>query len=403
MTVPYAKGRRTAGTGGTLDGEEMGRIDFEPAGRIGCDVARDSGGLDLEGFAGCHAEQQAAGLGRMGMGGGPEQNGTDITCKTELHRRIPTVMVTEGQAPLTLKLAADAAGLRLDRALAIAVPTQSRERLKALISSGSVEIDGRTVRDPASRIKGGEAVRLVLPPPAEAAARPQAIALQIVYEDPHLLVVDKPAGLVVHPAAGNPEGTLVNALLHHCSGQLSGIGGVARPGIVHRIDKDTSGLLVVAKTDPAHRGLALQFAAHSVKRRYLAVVHGVPALAGGRIETNLARSPVNRHRMAPVQPPAGKHAVTHWQVLERLQNAAAIECRLETGRTHQVRAHMAHLGHPLLGDMLYGGRRVMGMGIGRQALHARSLGFQHPVSQENLEFESPVSPDIQALLMRLSL
>lgn len=310
-------------------------------------------------------------------------------------------MAAENQAPLRLVLGADAAGLRLDRALALAIPTQSRERLKALIAAGAVDVDGTQRRDPATRVRGGEQVVLRLPPPAAATAQPQAIALSIAFEDAHLLVVDKPAGLVVHPAAGNPDGTLVNALLHHCGGQLSGIGGVARPGIVHRIDKDTSGLLVVAKTDPAHRGLAQQFAAHVVERRYLAVVLGQPLLPGGRVATNLARSAANRHRMAAVPPPTGKHAVTHWQVIERLEGAAAIECRLETGRTHQVRAHMAHIGHPLLGDQLYGGRRVMGMGITRQALHARTLGFRHPVTQEKLEFESPVSPDIQELLIRL--
>jgi 23S rRNA pseudouridine1911/1915/1917 synthase len=178
---------------------------------------------------------------------------------------------------------------------------------------------------------------------------------------------------------------------------------VARPGIVHRIDKDTSGLLVVAKTDPAHRGLARQFAAKTVGRRYLAVVLGVPVPPAGRIETNLARSPANRHRMAAVDPPKGKHAVTHYRVLEPLRGAAAVECVLETGRTHQVRAHMAHLGHPLLGDSLYGGRRVMGCGIGRQALHARTLAFRHPLTLENLEFASQVSEDIQQLLIRLKL
>jgi 23S rRNA pseudouridine1911/1915/1917 synthase len=300
-------------------------------------------------------------------------------------------------------LPAESAGLRLDRALAIAVPTHSRERLKALISAGEVEVNDTVARDPASRVKGGEAIRIRLPEAREAEAVAQDIPLRIVFEDEHLLVVDKPAGLVVHPAAGNPDGTLVNALLHHCAGRLSGIGGVARPGIVHRIDKDTSGLLVVAKTDPAHRGLARQFAAKTVGRRYLAVVLGVPVPPAGRIETNLARSPANRHRMAAVHPPKGKHAVTHYRVLEPLRGAAAVECVLETGRTHQVRAHMAHLGHPLLGDTLYGGRRVMGCGIGRQALHARTLAFRHPLTLENLEFESQVSEDIQQLLIRLKL
>lgn len=310
--------------------------------------------------------------------------------------------MADGQE-LRLVLAPEAAGLRLDRALALAVPTQSRERLKALIAAGAVDVAGVPVRDPARRMAGGEAVTLRLPAAAPARALAQPIPLAVVFEDAHLLVVDKPAGLVVHPAAGNPDGTLVNALLHHCRGRLSGIGGVARPGIVHRIDKDTSGLLVVAKTDPAHRGLARQFAAHSVGRRYLAVVAGVPTPPAGRIATNLARSERNRHRMAAVDPPRGKPAVTHYRVLEPLQGASLVECRLETGRTHQVRAHMAHIGHPLLGDLLYGGRRVMGCGIARQALHARTLAFRHPVTLEQLSFESPVPDDIQALVSRLRL
>ncbi|MFQ3665932.1 MAG: RluA family pseudouridine synthase [Sphingomonadaceae bacterium] len=312
-------------------------------------------------------------------------------------------MAGEGQEERAILLGQEAAGLRLDRALALALPELSRERLKALIATGAVMLDGAPARDPARRVRGGERAAVAVPEPAPAQARAQAIPLAIVFEDAHLVVVDKPAGLVVHPAAGNPDGTLVNALLHHCGGRLSGIGGVARPGIVHRIDKDTSGLLVVAKTDPAHRGLARQFAAHRILRRYVAVVLGMPTPPSGRIETNLARSDANRMRMAAVAPPRGKPAITHWRLLEPLRGSACIECRLETGRTHQVRAHMAHIGHPLVGDQLYGGRRVMAFGIGRQALHAAQLGFQHPVTGENLEFNSPISSDIQALVTRLRL
>ncbi len=302
-------------------------------------------------------------------------------------------------------LSADQAGWRLDRALAATFPLLSRERLKALVSAGAVTLAGQAVRDPALKVKGGEAVGLSVPAPRPAGARAQAIALDIRFEDPHLLVVDKPAGLVVHPAAGNPDGTLVNALLHHCAGRLSGIGGVARPGIVHRIDKDTSGLLVVAKTDRAHAGLADQFRQHSIGRRYLALVAGVPAPPAGRIETNLARSPVNRQKVAVVAPPRGKHAVTHYRLLESLAGAALVECRLETGRTHQVRVHMAHIGHPLLGDPVYGqgrmGNKLKDMGFRRQALHAAGLTFRHPVTKEILSFESRLPDDIQALFRAL--
>jgi 23S rRNA pseudouridine1911/1915/1917 synthase len=295
------------------------------------------------------------------------------------------------------------AGWRLDRALADAVPTLSRERLKALIRSGAVESEGSAVRDPAVKVKGDEAVRLAVPEPAPAHNEPQDIPLTIVFEDEHLLVVDKPAGLVVHPAAGNFDGTLVNALLHHCAGKLSGIGGVARPGIVHRIDKDTSGLLVVAKTDVAHEGLAKQFAAHSIDRRYLAIVSGVPKASSGIVDAPLARSATNRKKIAIVEGQRGKRAVTHWSRLELLNNAALVECRLETGRTHQVRVHMASIGHALLGDPVYGragkthGRLLKELEFRRQALHAAELGFTHPVTKHRLSFSSPMPPDMQEL------
>ena len=299
------------------------------------------------------------------------------------------------------------AGWRLDRALADAVPTLSRERLKALILSGAVEAQGTAVRDPALKVKGDEALRVAVPEPTPAHNEPQDIPLTIVFEDEHLLVVDKSAGLVVHPAAGNFDGTLVNALLHHCAGQLSGIGGVARPGIVHRIDKDTSGLLVVAKTDVAHEGLAKQFAAHSIERRYLALVNGVPRMAEGTVNAPLARSSTNRKKISIVEGGRGKRAVTHWRRLQILLEAALVECRLETGRTHQVRVHMASLGHPLLGDPVYGhsgknSRELLkSLNFHRQALHAAELGFSHPVTKHRLSFGSEMPADMQELFTAL--
>lgn len=297
-------------------------------------------------------------------------------------------------------------GWRLDRALADAVPTLSRERLKSLIRSGALE---PPLRDPAAKVRGDEALTLTVPEPEPAHNEAQDIPLNIVFEDEHLLIVDKPAGLVVHPAAGNLDGTLVNALLHHCAGRLSGIGGVARPGIVHRIDKDTSGLLVVAKTDVAHEGLARQFAAHSITRRYLAIVNGVPKASSGTVDAPLARSSANRKKIA-IQPDGrGKRAVTHWKRLEILRDAALVECRLETGRTHQVRVHMASLGHALLGDPVYGGaskmhRKVLTeLRFDRQALHAAELGFIHPVTKARLSFESALPSDMQELFTALGL
>ena len=313
-----------------------------------------------------------------------------------------------GIQTIDVRLAPAHAGWRLDRALADAVPTLSRERLKSLIRSGAVEAAGQPVRDPATKVRGEEAFRVAVPEPTAAHNEPQDIPLKVVFEDEHLLVVDKPAGLVVHPAAGNLDGTLVNALLHHCRGSLSGIGGVERPGIVHRIDKDTSGLIVAAKTDRAHAGLAAQFAKHAIDRRYKAIVSGRPRPAAGRIEGNLGRSPSNRKKMAIVGPGQGKHAVTHYTTLAPLDGAALVECRLETGRTHQVRVHMASIGHALLGDQVYGrGSRdhralLDELGFRRQALHAAHLGFVHPVTSQALSFESNMPADMQELFSHLS-
>ncbi len=313
-----------------------------------------------------------------------------------------------GVSILTATIAAETAGWRLDRALAAALPTLSRERVKSLISSGGVRgPDGVPVRDPASRAKPG-AYQVHVPAPRPAHNEPQAIDLVIVHEDDHLIVIDKPAGMVVHPAAGNFDGTLVNALLHHCAGRLSGIGGVARPGIVHRIDKDTSGLMVAAKTDLAHEGLAKQFARHSIDRRYLAIVAGIPAPASGSVDAPLARSAANRQKMAVVHDGRGKRAVTHYRLVEPLRQAALVECRLETGRTHQVRVHMSSIGHPLLGDPVYGRGKIAHrdllnqLDFKRQALHAALIGFVHPVSKENLSFKSAIPSDMQELFSALT-
>jgi 23S rRNA pseudouridine1911/1915/1917 synthase len=309
-----------------------------------------------------------------------------------------------GHQIIDVRLEPGHAGWRLDRALAAAVPTMSRERLKALIRSGALD---PAVRDPATKVKGTEAFKLAVPEPEPAHNEPQDIPLTIVFEDEHLLVIDKAAGLVVHPAAGNRDRTLVNALLHHCGASLSGIGGVARPGIVHRIDKDTSGLLVVAKTDVAHEGLARQFAKHSIERRYLAIVSGVPRTAAGTVDAPLARSSANRKKIAVVKDGRGKRAVTHWKRLDVLRDAALVECRLETGRTHQVRVHMASIGHPLLGDSVYGGvgkthrKLLQELDFHRQALHAAGLGFIHPVTRNRLSFESGMPSDMQELFTAL--
>jgi 23S rRNA pseudouridine1911/1915/1917 synthase len=313
--------------------------------------------------------------------------------------------MNRGVAIIEATIAPTADGWRLDRALADAAPTLSRERLKALIAAGAVSRAGEAARDPSKRTAAGDVFTIAVPAPTPLHNEAQDIPLVIAYEDEHLIVVDKPAGLVVHPAAGNLDGTLVNALLHHCRGSLSGIGGVARPGIVHRIDKDTSGLMIAAKTDRAHEGLARQFHDHSIDRRYRAIVGGVPRPSAGTIDAPLARSPQNRKKIAIVA--GGKRAVTHFSTIEPLRDAALVECRLETGRTHQVRVHMASIGHALLGDPVYGrtkgGRKTLleTLGFTRQALHAAHLGFIHPVESTALSFESPMPADMQELFSQL--
>ena len=294
---------------------------------------------------------------------------------------------------------------RLDKALA-EVADLSRERIKSLIAEGKVEVDGKPVTSASAKVQAGSSFSIHLPPPSDPQAVPQDIPIEVVYEDEHLIVVDKPAGMVVHPAAGNPDGTLVNALLHHCRGQLSGIGGVARPGIVHRIDKDTSGLLVVAKSDAAHEGLAKQFADHSLERAYLAVCGGHPNPSSGTLNARLGRSDRDRKKMAvlPDDSKRGKHAVTHYRTLERLDHCSLIECRLETGRTHQVRVHLASIGHALIGDPVYGRTPaalrpvIKALGFERQALHAARLGLIHPVTGNALSFSSDVPADMRELI-----
>ncbi|SPJ23971.1 RluA family pseudouridine synthase [Palleronia abyssalis] len=317
---------------------------------------------------------------------------------------------------------------RLDKALARDVPEQahlSRSRLARLIGEGAVSRDGRVLDSPKAQVEAGQEITVVVPDEAETEMRAEDIPLNIVHEDADLVVVDKPAGMVVHPAPGSPSGTLVNALLHHFDGRLSGVGGEKRPGIVHRIDKDTSGLLVVAKTDRAHHGLAEQFAAHSVMREYLALCHGVPSpsdprMAGMkgvhiegngiiRISSGLARHPTDRQRQA-VTFDGGRHAVTRVRLQRDWGAVAMVTCRLETGRTHQIRVHMRHVGHPLVGDQTYGGQRRVSVRLraaeavnqfARQALHARELGFVHPGSGERMIFTSRLPIDLQGLVDEL--
>ena len=304
---------------------------------------------------------------------------------------------------------------RLDRALADAAPELSRARIQALMADGAVSRGGEALADASARALPG-VYRIAIPPPAPADPQPEPVALTILYEDAHLIVVDKPAGMAAHPAPGSETGTLVNALLAHCGAGLSGIGGVARPGIVHRLDKDTSGVMVAAKSDAAHRGLGALFEQHDIERTYLALTRGAPKQRTGTLATRIGRSPRDRKKMAVVAR-GGREAVTHYEVQRRFGPearalAARVACRLETGRTHQIRVHLAHIGAPCLGDPLYGAgapspavRAAMAQtGLARQALHAAVLGFVHPITGERLRFESGLPDDLarlQAALERL--
>jgi len=318
---------------------------------------------------------------------------------------IETVTIAEGEP-----------GGRLDRVLAARIPALSRSRLKALILAGQVTVAARTVRDPAAQVNSGDTITVTLPEAEPAKPAAEEIPLDIVYEDDALIVIDKPRGLVVHPAAGHATGTLVNALIAHCGDSLSGIGGVKRPGIVHRLDKDTTGLMVVAKNDKAHRALSKQFEEKlegPLERGYLAIVWGAPDRPRGTIDAPLDRHPHAREKRAVRA--GGREAVTHWELLERFNGAdgkpvaALLACTLETGRTHQIRVHLAHIGHPIMGDETYAtGFKTRAnrlappaqaalAALGRQALHAYRLAFEHPDTREFLEFESKLPADLATL------
>ncbi|HEY5409134.1 MAG TPA: RluA family pseudouridine synthase [Caulobacteraceae bacterium] len=309
---------------------------------------------------------------------------------------------------LRFDLGADLVGQRLDKALATALPQLSRARLQALIHEGRVRRDGLALASASAKALAG-AYEVELPPPEPAEPEPQDIPLSVLYEDASLIVLDKPAGMAAHPAPGTPDRTLVNALLHHCRGSLSGVGGVARPGIVHRLDKDTSGVMVAAKTDAAHAGLSEQFARHDVERVYIALVRGAPHPARGRVETLIGRSPHDRKKMAVLRS-GGRVAITDYVTEKSFgpaerPSASRVACRLKTGRTHQIRVHLASRGAPCLGDPLYGSgpptpavrAAIEQAGLQRQALHAAVLGFRHPITGETLRFETPLPPDMAAL------
>jgi 23S rRNA pseudouridine1911/1915/1917 synthase len=320
----------------------------------------------------------------------------------------PELGEASGGAILTADLPETLAGQRLDKVLAPLFPDLSRARLQALIGESRLSLDGQPITDASRKAKAGIYV-LSVPPPAPAEPEPQDLPLSILYEDEHLIVVDKAAGMAVHPAPGTPDGTLVNALLHHCGDTLSGVGGVARPGIVHRLDKDTSGVMVAAKSDVAHQGLSKLFASHDIDRLYIALTRGAPSPAVGTIQTRLGRSLSDRKKMAVLKS-GGREATTHYRVEavfgpQDRPLAARVACRLETGRTHQIRVHMASKGSPCLGDSVYGSgppaaavkEQIAAAGLGRQALHAAVLGFVHPVTGETLRFETPLPPDMAAL------
>ncbi|BBF79697.1 RluA family pseudouridine synthase [Asticcacaulis excentricus] len=310
-----------------------------------------------------------------------------------------------------LVLTAEMAGDRLDRALLPLLPDLSRARLQALISDGHLSHDGQALSDGKHKARAG-LYRLFVPAPVSAIPEAQNLPLEVLYEDAHLIVVNKPAGMAAHPAPGTPDGTLVNALLFHCGESLSGIGGVLRPGIVHRLDKDTSGVMVAAKSDAAHRGLSDLFSRHDIDRAYEALVRGAPKIASGTVTTRIGRSPHDRKKMAVLKS-GGREAITHYRTLDSFGGekpvAARVRCTLETGRTHQIRVHMAYLGCPCLGDPVYGSgaphkavaEALKTRSFARQALHAAHLGFVHPITGARLAFEAPLPADMAELLSAL--
>ncbi len=329
----------------------------------------------------------------------------------------PDADTEEGSTLLIVSIGPEASGLRLDKALADAAPDLSRARIQALIDAGAVSRDGRVLSNGSAKAEPGD-YDIVLPALISATPLPQAIPLTVLYEDAELIVIDKAAGMAAHPAPGTPDGTLVNALLHHCGASLSGIGGVARPGIVHRLDKDTSGVMVAAKTDRAHAGLSALFATHDIERTYIALVRGAPSPVVGRIQTQLGRSSSDRKKMAVLKA-GGREAITDYVVQRAFAVpakagaaplASRVACTLHTGRTHQIRVHMASKGSPILGDAIYGSgsaalpvRTAMTeAGLTRQALHASVLGFVHPVTGERLRFETDLPPDMKSLEALLS-
>jgi len=346
--------------------------------------------------------------------------------ETELQKAAPALLATPEAGICAYEIEAEESGQRLDRVLAARAEAAqialSRTRIRTLIEDNRVTLAGKPATDPGQKVKAGQTVTIDIPEAAPAEPQAENIPLDVVFEDEHLIVIDKPAGLVVHPASGHESGTLVNALIAHCGASLSGIGGVKRPGIVHRIDKDTSGLLVVAKTDAAHQGLSALFADHgrtlSLTREYVAFVWGRMERRSGMVEAALARHPHNREKMAVSRSDRARDAITHWQAEEFFTSGTApltrVACQLETGRTHQIRVHLAHIGHPLLADSVYGsGFKTKAHHLGpqtraalaalgsRQALHARRLGFEHPVTGEELLFESPLPADLAALALAL--
>jgi 23S rRNA pseudouridine1911/1915/1917 synthase len=321
------------------------------------------------------------------------------------------------------KIDAETAGQRLDKTLALLAPDLSRTRIQAIAEEGHISVNGKPESAMSRKMRVGDVITLLRPAAIDPVPKGEDIPLNVVYEDEHLIVIDKPAGLVVHPAGGHETGTLVNALIAHCGETLSGIGGVKRPGIVHRLDKDTSGLLVVAKNDRTHKGLSDQFADHGrtgpLERAYTAFVWGKPSRQGGEIRTHIDRSVANRERMAVCKPDKGRLAITHFDIVDTFEGidgrplVSQLVCRLETGRTHQIRVHMTSIGHPLLGDDLYGGgfktkanhlsakAQAALNALGRQALHAAVLGFEHPETGEEMRFESELPEDMRALLKAL--